>query len=491
MLAPEKTISQSLWVLAPALYNPDDPRVANLARLQLDFVKRGFHVVALDPGNTPESLHAWDEVYDEMNSKYRLFITVTLMGSGTESPVVAQWAANSGKSQCLYLDHPVFAEKSASASSVKPPGISETPALLAKKLVARNIALIEVGEFGADSSTAGSDPLAQEVGKLGGILKLISSAKTSEAPFGLEDPAPLIDFIRYHSLGLPESTYKAVSYGPHSEQVIEFWKAPSDKPTPLVVYIHGGGWIYGCYVDNHNNYVEDYLKEGVSVASIEYRFTPANPLPAPVHDAARALQFIRSKAAEWNLDPSRVIVTGVSAGGCAALWLATHDDLADPKSKDPVERQSTRVSGAMVDVPQTTIEPDHVRDWVGPAALSHQMICKAGGFMSNEEMFKAIKERPEIDALYHEFSPINHLSPDDPPMLLSYGPNAWKQPDIHGGAFGLKFKEKADALGMKNVALEVVNDPLYPGFPGGSMGFVNSIFKLKTPDTKDTKALKP
>ena len=53
------------------------------------------------------------------------------------------------------------------------------------------------------------------------------------------------------------------------------------------------------------------------------------PVMAPMHDAARAVQFIRSKTAEWRIDPEQLAVAGRSAGGCTSLWLDFHDDLAE------------------------------------------------------------------------------------------------------------------------------------------------------------------
>ena len=92
-----------------------------------------------------------------------------------------------------------------------------------------------------------------------------------------------------------------------------------------------------------------FLDKGISVAAINYRYTQNGvedkvepPVKAPLGDAARALQFVRSKAAEWNLDKQRIGATGGSAGACTSLWLAFHDDMADPKSDDPVARESTR-----------------------------------------------------------------------------------------------------------------------------------------------------
>ena len=85
--------------------------------------------------------------------------------------------------------------------------------------------------------------------------------------------------------------------------------------------------------------------DGISVVSVEYRFTDeatadgvVPPVQGPLGDAARAIQFIRSKAKEWNLDKTRIGATGGSAGAASSLWLAFHDDLADPRSDDPVAR---------------------------------------------------------------------------------------------------------------------------------------------------------
>ena len=79
---------------------------------------------------------------------------------------------------------------------------------------------------------------------------------------------------------------------------------------------------------------------GISVASINYRLTDGgkNPYPIPMHDSARAVQFLRYHADQYNLDKSRFAATGVSAGGCMLMWLGFHEDLADPDNQDPVLR---------------------------------------------------------------------------------------------------------------------------------------------------------
>lgn len=273
------------------------------------------------------------------------------------------------------------------------------------------------------------------------------------------------------------ATFAEIPYGPEPAQKVWFWQAKSDKPAPLIVKIHGGGWIHGPreVLSPRDKF---YLDRGISIASITYTLTPVKPLPAPVMDAARALQFLRSKAEEWKIDSSRVMVIGFSAGGCTAIWLATHDDLADPQAADPVLRQSTRVSGAIGIGAQTTIEPELVRQAVGEGGVKHPMFRSAFGFRSNEEMFAAIAQKPDVAKRYAEFSPINHLSPDDPPILLQYREATLGDGGVHGGGFGLKFLEKAKALGMNQCYVEAVGNDQCRGYPGGARQFVSDILRL-------------
>ena len=295
--------------------------------------------------------------------------------------------------------------------------------------------------IGASLSCLSGHFACAQNGTLSSVSSVASPSTMATTPPASNSPAPKPTPTPF------PPTLAGVHYGPDAAQNLDFWQAKSDMPTPLIIDIHGGGWIHGPKDELRGNKV--YLEKGISIVSITYRFTPTHPLPVPVLDAARALQFVRSKAKEWNIDPTKVILTGGSAGACTSLWIATHADLADPNSPDPIARESTRVSGAMVNSGQTTIEPKNALEWVGQKAIDHAMMRCAGGFKSNEEMFKAIAEKPEVAALYKEFSPITHLSVNTPPLLLSYGKlDPQGQGDIHGAAFGLKFKERADSLGL-------------------------------------------
>src|SRR6056297_1611290 len=99
-----------------------------------------------------------------------------------------------------------------------------------------------------------------------------------------------------------------VPYGKHPRQVLDFYQAESETPTPVVLYIHGGGWRGG---DKKTN-PKAFLAKGISVVAINYRYVQNGveqkvepPVKAPLEDAARALQFVRSHAAAWSLDKTR------------------------------------------------------------------------------------------------------------------------------------------------------------------------------------------
>jgi len=243
-------------------------------------------------------------------------------------------------------------------------------------------------------------------------------------------------------------THADVSYGPHALNVLDLWIAKRDGPRPLLVYIHGGGWNkFGKQQDT--SFYQPFLGKGISCAAINYRLTGEDPLPAPVHDAARAIQFLRARAADWNIDINHIALTGSSAGGCTAMWLLLHDDMADSTSVDPVLRESTRVCAAGVSEAQTSIDPLVIQDWIGPNVLKHGMINSAVGERTIEA---ALNNYERHRAMYVEFSPYNHIDRHDPPLLMTYGgdmslPSKNAAHAIHHPMFGVKMKEKADRIG--------------------------------------------
>ena len=140
-----------------------------------------------------------------------------------------------------------------------------------------------------------------------------------------------------------QPTYKNISYGPHQDMTLNFWKFESESPVPLLVHIHGGGWIGG---KKNETISPNELKKGYSFASIDYRLAGTELLPAAVHDAARAIQFCaQSKRMELQSGPYRRDWWFSRCGFKSLACLSRRHGRS--KSDDPVLRQSSRVCGAL------------------------------------------------------------------------------------------------------------------------------------------------
>ena len=252
-------------------------------------------------------------------------------------------------------------------------------------------------------------------------------------------------------------TLKDVSYGPHARHRLNFWQVDTDIPLGILIHIHGGGWIGGNKAEFQPKNV---FERGYHTASINYPLVSQGDIqPAMAYGAARAVQFIRYKAEEWNIDPSRIMLTGSSAGAASSMWLATHDDMADPDSEDPIVRFSTRVAGAYVGGGQTTLDPFLIEERIGSEAIKHGMLFKPFGVESIEGLKNGWEEK--YRDFSNEYTALKHLSKDDPPLFLRYKDAVFPARDtghgIHHGIFGLILKERADEVGAQ-VYLQIGQD---------------------------------
>jgi acetyl esterase/lipase len=273
-----------------------------------------------------------------------------------------------------------------------------------------------------------------------------------------------------------------VAYGPHPRHVLDLWKANSSQPTPLVVYFNPGGFSAGdkTWIEtyDHGSLREMCLAHGISVATANYRYAAQAHLPAAMLDSARAIQFLRLHAKEYNLDPKAVIAAGGSAGAATSLWVGFHDDLADPKSDDPVSRQSSRVSAVGSLAGQTTFDLAFLTKLCGEA-MAHKLGAALYGMKPDELETAAGRRRGE------EISPVTYLTRDDPPVFMYYDADYTEQLPppgplaIHNVRFGIFLKEQMDKLGVESI-LRTPKD--YPN--GGNHAMAAELVKFFTQHLK-------
>lgn len=161
-----------------------------------------------------------------------------------------------------------------------------------------------------------------------------------------------------------------VRYGDGERNVFDIYLPDCSAPTPLVIYIHGGGFTGGDKSGTHTQnaaHIQQFLDSCVAYATINYFLLTVPPADgdieaaaaqggvlASLNDAARSLQFMRYHYESLNLDKDNVALYGGSAGAGASLWLGTHDEMADPNNSDPVLRESTRITAVGAIATQST-----------------------------------------------------------------------------------------------------------------------------------------
>lgn len=249
----------------------------------------------------------------------------------------------------------------------------------------------------------------------------------------------------------PEKPPSAVAngkYGALERNAFDLWTPKTKKPSPLVVYIHGGGFVNGDKGNLSPVLLKRLLDNGIAVMAINYSLMPQHLYPQAYKDSARAVQFARYNAKAWNIDKQKVSAMGSSAGGLTSLWIGFHDEMADLKSDDPVLRESTRLSSMAVWSAQTTLVADIVGSRVGMATLKHSFYTgRFFGLKAPDMQTDRGKE------LTRDASPLSHLTRDDPPVWAIYSVADKPQTDetttsdaIHHPYFGKILKEEMDKL---------------------------------------------
>lgn len=212
----------------------------------------------------------------------------------------------------------------------------------------------------------------------------------------------------------PVPEFRNVPYGPHERHVLDLWLTAGPKPAPVLIFFHGGGFLGGDKWTLDPDLLERARNAGISVASANYRKSIHAPAPAPMIDGACVVQFLRSEAARFEIDPDRIAVSGDSAGAGIALWTAFHDDLADPAHPDPVLRQSSRVTCAAVFGAQCSYDPRFIRKVIGGRAYEHPALATLYGLTLDE------LDSPKAYELYVKTAPYTYIGRNDPPVIAYY-----------------------------------------------------------------------
>ncbi|MEM9453513.1 MAG: carboxylesterase family protein [Myxococcota bacterium] len=345
-------------------------------------------------------------------------------------------------------------------------------------------------EQGGDTGDSGD---IGDTGDSGDTIDDQDSSTDTGLP-GEEPPAPLELEPSTPPIDVPAGVtfYEDVQYGDDPRfNAFDIFVPESDAPTPLILYIHGGGFDGGdkrsAYVSSANE-IRQWLSEGVAFATINYRLLEHNDpegVIKPLSDSRYCLQFIRYHAASLNIAPERVALFGGSAGAGTSLWIGASPDMADPMADDPVEQMSTRVSAVGARATQATY--DLVR-WETDVFIEYgttfedltltlpELTPLVQSFYAlgerNREQTLAALYSPEIEDYRQSVDILAMLDSDDPPIWIEStggaGADLPPGPPENTGALyhhpnhGREVREAAMAAGIPVVAnlpaLGIVDD---------------------------------
>jgi acetyl esterase/lipase len=249
-----------------------------------------------------------------------------------------------------------------------------------------------------------------------------------------------------------------------------FLPADTTSAVPAIVEIHGGWWFGGeaaSKVDGVGGW-QVFMRRKLAIFSIQYRLGEAGGFPQNIRDCRNAIRFIRLNAKRFNIDPTRIDVTGGSAGGHLSLMVAmVPEDFPDGGPTPGLGGVSARVEGSFSYIPPT----DFIRFWYqGP----DDAVTNQDGKISFRGPDGNIPydSRPRLRVLFHGvtpdtaehkgyytlMSPMGHVRRDVPPLLICDGEKDPIVPGLHGRALYEQLK-KAGA------------DPTYWMTPNGGHAF--------------------
>jgi acetyl esterase/lipase len=229
------------------------------------------------------------------------------------------------------------------------------------------------------------------------------------------DPSiPWLRLLLPFRMGLPEvERTKNIAYGPHGRRNYLDVYRRKDHPTgcPTLLQIHGGGWVIGNKDQQGIPLMQHLTARGWVCVAPNYRLSPRGTFPDHLVDLKRALAWIREHGEEYGADPNFVVVTGGSAGGHLTALVALTQN--DPEYQPGFESADTSVFAA---VPYYG-----VYDFTGRAGLRGKQGEKGmRRFLERAVMKTKLAEDPDGWA---KASPLDRVTPDDPPMFVIHGRN--------------------------------------------------------------------
>ena len=241
---------------------------------------------------------------------------------------------------------------------------------------------------------------------------------------------------------LPDVEYASVD---NHRLLLDLYIPKEVEGAPLLVWVHGGAWRGG---SKSRMPLKALAEEGWVIASVDYRLTPVARFPAQVHDIKAAVRFLRAKAADYGFDAERIAIAGNSAGGHLAALVGTtngHKDLEGSVGAHLEESSNVQATISLYGASNlTTILNQSTPYGLGVRIPALQLLL--GG---------QPEDKTEIA---HLASPIFHVDPSDPPLLLIHGDQDPQMPisqshELHG-----RYK----ALGL-SVQFEVVHEGVHGG----------------------------
>jgi acetyl esterase/lipase len=219
-------------------------------------------------------------------------------------------------------------------------------------------------------------------------------------------------------------------------------------PVPVVMTIHGGGWIAGTK-EQSLLYILPYLQMGFAVVNVEYRMGPVALAPAAVEDCLCALHWIGRNAKKYHFDLSKVVITGGSAGGHLALTTAMIPPSAGFENECLVE-DDEGWTGKFIDTrPQVAA----VINWFGITDVNDLL----EGPNKHGYAVSWLGSLPNREALAKKVSPLTYVRPGLPPILTIHGDNDKLVPYSHG----VGLHQALTKAGVKNQLFTI---------PGGGHG---------------------